>query len=190
MSILDLRSMRAAGVLPRVHGNGFIQLDLEQNKRLNVWGHKGIPRQKVDTGIHDHVFGFSSQCVAGRLINAVYEDVSLSNYGPYKIYIPVSRDGEDTVLQNTGVMAKAGDPALLIIRLWDCYTMKAGVFHESFTDRPSATLMEKGFKVKSAVARVLVPFDQEPDNEFNRNSFEPDKLWSIIKEVLGSDVEI
>ncbi len=67
----------AQGKVPRVHGNGFIQLDLTDRTRLHVW-HPSVPRQKVATQIHDHVFSFESCCIVGRLINVVYKFIELS----------------------------------------------------------------------------------------------------------------
>jgi hypothetical protein len=45
--------LRDSDNYPRVHGNGFIQLDLPDGKRLHVWD-EDIPRQKVNTSMHDH----------------------------------------------------------------------------------------------------------------------------------------
>ena len=57
---------------PRVHPNGFIQLDLNQDAsmRLHVWpdeseGH--VPCQETKTTIHDHKFDMQSMIVYGSL---------------------------------------------------------------------------------------------------------------------------
>lgn len=57
-----LAGLRAVGERPRVHGNGFIQLDVTPRTRLHFWSPE-IPRQKVATPIHDHVFGFVSYVI-------------------------------------------------------------------------------------------------------------------------------
>jgi hypothetical protein len=65
--------------------------------------------------------------------------------------------------------------------MWPCR------FHETFTDRPSATLMTKDKTNHAHTPRVLVPMFHEPDNDFNRNDALPAaRLWEIIEEVLRS----
>ena len=49
---------------PRVHPNGFIQLDISPRKRFHIWAHPDIPqsgREDKEEDIHDHVFGFRMQ---------------------------------------------------------------------------------------------------------------------------------
>ena len=58
-----INELKERGISPRVHGNGFIQVDLTHDTRLHVWGDKRIPRQNTYTPIHDHVFGFKSHLV-------------------------------------------------------------------------------------------------------------------------------
>ena len=70
---------------PRVHGNGFIQCDLPHRKRLHIWGHPAIPRQKVSSPIHDHVFSFASIVLVGRLVNIVYKAVSNGEQGKFRL---------------------------------------------------------------------------------------------------------
>ncbi len=179
---IDFRKAFDAGHRPRVHGNGFIQLDLGEQKRLHIWGHPAIPRQIVDTGIHDHRFDFTSTVIAGRLINARYHP---GNATRYKIYTPQTREGEDTILCETGASMMVANPTMIMVREGEKYGMFARDFHESFTDRPSATVMTKLGSTHPEAPRVLVPLGKEPDNDFNRNVFENDFLWGIIKEVIG-----
>ncbi len=54
---------------PRIHGNGFIQVDLDELHRLHLWDVM-IPRQSVDSSIHDHAFGFESRTLQGMLVPA------------------------------------------------------------------------------------------------------------------------
>lgn len=186
---INLEAVKALGGCPRVHGNGFVQLDIGAGCRLHVWGHRGLPRQKVDTGIHDHTFDFISTCIVGRVVNVIYRvDPTPALEGQawtHKVYEPVPRDGEDTELVPT---IRECRPAVFSTRLVssiESYSHPALTFHETFSDRPSATIMQKGNKFPGAKARVLVPIGFEPDNEFNRNDWPADRLWEIIHEVLG-----
>lgn len=190
MTLLRNISERSHGNVPRVHGNGFIQLDLEPGARLHIWGHPALPRQKVDTGIHDHRFGFRSCVVVGRIVNAMWVTTELMGSvigATHKVYQPAARDGEDTTLSDTGRRVIASIHYSQTVLREQTYYMEPGDFHETFTDRPSATIMTKERTNHSHVARVLVPVDREPDNDFNRNdAMSEARLWKIIEEVLSS----
>lgn len=82
---------------PRVHGNGFIQLDLTDRRRLHIWGDPRIPRQRVPSTIHDHTFNFSSRVYRGQII---HREIALEPHpdGAYRLYQAVCRHGEDTRL--------------------------------------------------------------------------------------------
>lgn len=87
---------------PYVHGNGFIQLNTPRGNRYHFWGHPGIPRQSVSTPIHDHVWGFRSTVLCGRLVNIRYVLRSASEHiidGPlYRQYTTEGDDGNNTTL--------------------------------------------------------------------------------------------
>jgi hypothetical protein len=189
--MINLSAVRATGSKPRVHGNGFIQLDLTEETRLHIWGDPRIPRQKVSTQIHDHVFGFESTIIVGRLINVVYTAVPSKN-GAFSVYIPEIRDREDTVLNDTMLRVDVA-PVHTDVVQWHnmraLYTIRPFEFHESFApDGPAATIITKDAPTQAQGAekapRVLVPVGQEPDNEFNRYDADEDLLWKIIEETL------
>lgn len=196
---INLEAAREHGAVPRVHGNGFIQLDLEPGRRLHIWGHRDLPRQVVDTGIHDHVFSFTSTCVVGRVINIHYKiDISGVHLNTHTVYSPRPRSGEDTELLPAEIGGFLGNGRIHVcprvremrlVSLGEHYNHPACEFHETITDRPSATVMVKAAPVIEAAARararVLVPLGYEPDNIFDRNSFPPARLWEIVHEVLG-----
>lgn len=181
---IDLTAVKDLGARPRVHGNGFIQLDIGGDRRLHIWGHRDLPRQRVDTGIHDHTFDFMSSCIVGRVVNVPY---TINEAGPHthKVYEPKPRDGEDTSLHNTEWLVRPTPREISLIPEDSEYLFRAFHFHETFSDRPSATVMFKIRKYQGSRARVLVPVGHEPDNDFNRNNFPDAMLWGIIHEVLG-----
>jgi len=195
MTIMSrLTLIRDHGARPRVHGNGFIQLDLDPEQRLHIWGHPDIPKQEVATPIHDHVFGFHSEMLVGRLVNVVYDLCSPAYAGEeFEVWEPVPRHGEDTVLEPTGetgsirmgcsLVLIAGSPFL------SEYDFEPFVFHEMFAPEPSATIITKrGPTLRENPTgrkpRVLVPVGVEPDNSFDRYDNDPEDLWRIIHEVL------
>lgn len=190
--MINLKAVRETGSEPRVHGNGFIQLDLTERSRLHIWGDPRISRQKVTTPIHDHVFGFVSTIIVGRLVNVVYT-VEPREHGDFRVYVPEMREGHDTILKPTS-MEVIAEPIHVDMVNWNSggnsYGILAGDFHETFApDGPAATVITKDDDTQAqgntALPRVLVPVDRAPDNDFNRHHAMPQSLlWSIIEETL------
>lgn len=196
---LTLDYIRNLGAEPRVHGNGFIQLDLTDRVRLHIWGHPDIPRQSQPTPIHNHVFSFRSWCLIGRLVNVEYE---LERSGAeFQIYEAVTRQNEDTILvcdeELTGirhVRTTVTVPEALndgvSYEMRSSYYFHRFNFHEIFTPEPTITVMKKdgptlaqGSGISPA---ILVPTGRTPDNDFNRYGHDPKLLWDIIADVIDS----
>lgn len=175
----DLRELEAQ---PRVHGNGFIQLDLSDGTRLHVWDY-AIPRQKVDTQKHDHAFGFESKVICGTLINVAY-DIHESKTGFYMIHTPQRQEGtEDTKLMPTGERVNVGYWHEHLIPTGKSYSCEPQTFHETYHRGLTATIIKKTQRL-DIEPRILVPFGKEPDNEFDRDSFDPDTLWPFVERAL------
>ncbi len=188
-----VREVKKEGKIPRVHGNGFIQLDLTQENRLHIWGDKRIPRQQVSTPIHDHIFHFESVVLTGRIVNVTY-GVTASHDGPFVIHEAVCRQGEDTILQDTGEFVTVRVIETECLTAGQTYRVLRDYFHETFVAEPTATVIHK-YDLTAAQAeeygrtvhnpRVLVPLGRWPDNEFDRFGHDTDLLWQIIFETLG-----
>lgn len=75
----------------RYHGNGFIQMKLDDERRLHVW-HPMFPVRKDHTGtIHSHRFDLSSTVLMGSLVHTTYKSrmtrrVPLDLHGTYEEY--------------------------------------------------------------------------------------------------------
>lgn len=179
--------LRATNRRPRVHGNGFIQLDLTEDgsTRLHVFD-QDIPRQTVATPIHDHVFNMRSTVLCGTLIHEVLEPVPDED-GTHVVYKAQQEPGT----QNTILKPSSGLPCLLeveerlILGEGSVYLFPAGKLHQTDHRGTTVTIMEK---VKATLdygrPRVLVPVGQEPDNAFHRDSFESEFLWQFIEKGL------
>lgn len=166
----------------RVHGNGFVQVDLAPKTRLHVW-HPYLPRQKVPTPIHDHRFGFTSEVLVGELLNVEYR-VKIGY--EFNVHEPQTRDREDTVLVPTGDTVSLEIMLLDLVRMGGSYEMQPGAFHETFVHSRTATVMTKTSET-TARPRVLVPRGLRPDNEWNRYEVIDEKMVrDIITDVLGS----
>ncbi|RWO06344.1 MAG: hypothetical protein EOS07_22155 [Mesorhizobium sp.] len=178
--------IRAEGTGIRVHGNGFIQIDLPNARRLHVWGHPAIPRQVVSTQIHDHRFDFYSFVLRGTMVNVVYRVRTIDHQEPsHTVYTPQARAGEDTVLVPYGPPVKLYPSKAEAILAGDSYRMRAGEVHETFVNQPTATLMLKG-DVGEMPVRVFCPVGKKPDNDFVRHEvMGEDDLWQIVRDVFA-----
>lgn len=174
--------LKAKGNRPRVHGNGFIQLDLPNGSRLHVWD-DDIPRQSVNTSKHDHAFGFESRVICGTLINIEYE-IRKSPTGFYVVHIPQRKEGtEDTKLVSTGERVVLRVVGHRKYSAGQSYKFKPLVFHDTWHNGTTATIMTKTTRL-DVEPRVLVPLGQEPDNDFDRDAFDPNLLWPFIERAL------
>jgi hypothetical protein len=171
---------------PRVHGNGFIQLDLNEDgtRRLHVW-HEDIPRQVVATPIHDHVFALSSHVICGTLIHEELEAVK-DPEGTHRIF----RAQQEAGSQNTILLPDEGLVRLEVVERLELpagsrYTFPAWKLHQTDHRGLTATIMEKVNAPKEyGRPRVLVEKGNEPDNDFHRDGFDPAELWPFIDQAL------
>lgn len=188
--------LRASAGRPRVHGNGFIQIDLSERVRLHVWGHGAIPRQASETPVHDHTFGFTSYVLHGALENVRYQfrpDGS-PTVAPEQFPVAVQphratvRHGEDTVLSPYGPAGVIVSFERLLHTAGSRYSMRAGEIHESVPRGPSLSVIVKNGPTLSQggpAPTVFVPLGVEPDNAFDRYAEPEDKLWAIVELVLA-----
>lgn len=186
---INLTKIKDNGNEPRVHGNGFIQLDISNKSRLHIWGHPDIPKQAVSTPIHDHRFSFKSTVLVGRLVNITYTFNYNNDFPPkFSEHEAICRQGEDTILTPTGRHGIVVERTTTMIDDWDIrnvYHMEKGIFHELLPCVPSATICTKTANSPNRIPRVLVPFGITPDNDFNRyESATTEDLWKIIYTVL------
>jgi hypothetical protein len=170
-----------------VHGNGFIQLDLnpEGTIRLHVWDDE-IPRQKVATPIHDHVFDLQSTVLLGTLIHETFEVPDWEGED-YLVYTAQQQEGtQNTILAPVSTTpVNASITQRLILGKGSIYTFPAGEFHQSDHQGTTVTIMEKrNAPLDYGRPRVLVPVGQEPDNDFHRDAHDPDMLWDIIERAV------
>lgn len=167
------------GNTPVVHPNGFIQLKLSDGRRMHFWD-PSIPRQKVATPIHDHIFDMHSLIVAGSILHREVRPIQEDD-GFFDIYEAVSVRDAETVLTATGTRARVDCCPWLEFGPGDEYDFPAGKFHET-SDRlaPAISIITKGKEFKDMNPCVLVPHGVVPDNEFTRDSYTLIKLLDTI----------
>ena len=182
----------------RVHGNGFIQLDVTPSRRLHFWGHPSIPRQKVACPIHDHVFGFHSRVIKGEIVNVTFLDDVIGF--DYEVHGVVYKEGEGTILEPRTIR-DSRVPELCGLRVvsvehvskFNSYGVRAGEIHDAFAYVPTITSLDKldaEFIGASTGARVFIPFGTHPDNEFQRDDFDQNFVKSLAFEIAGEAGDI
>jgi len=180
-----VKSIKREGGIPRVHGNGFIQLNTRDDQHLHIWGPQIPFKQTVYSGIHNHVFDFQSVCLVGELIhNSIDLEMDVDDFTHYT-YQAVCHDGTDnTVLEKVG-QARLVTSETVRYTPGDTYTFKAGDFHESNANIPTATLMTKTGNHRDTMGEPIVLCDKAflPSNDFTRYQ-DPDVLWRIIFKTL------
>jgi hypothetical protein len=174
---------------PRVHGNGFIQLDVNPQQRLHFWGHPYIPRAKPMTPIHDHVFPFQSDILFGNIVNLNYKEV-IKPHGLYEINQAADpKPGVDGWgLQPTGARC---DLIVLDYEEYEAgqtYYMPPNIFHETLFHAPAITLIHKdGLTLAQNPGgprpRILIPWGQGYDSKFDRNAHPQSLLWATIADI-------
>jgi hypothetical protein len=196
----QVAELRAAGKgNPRVHPNGFIQLDLDHvadgwhashhrghsggRTRLHIWNPPGVtlPHQDTVNEIHDHVFDMLSTVMIGALEQQLYEFVPGRDDGDiYERYTAVYQKGADSRLQPTGERGVLELVESLTVKAGQSYTQPAFTLHDSLACELVVTIMEKT-EIHEGDATVICPVDQPPDNSFDRASALPaDEVWRAI----------
>lgn len=187
---------------PRMHPNGFIQLDVTLDpesriaeQRLHVWPDNpdDFPRQETRTTIHDHKFDMKSEILVGEIRQIRYHfnvewDVELE--GPtHEIYIASYNRKSDSTLEPTGALVRL---ATMTEEVWDegdVYTQPASSFHDTGWEGLTATLMTKQKEYEFHQPRIMVPIGVEPDNDFKRDNVDVDLLWDKIDEAMELLIE-
>ena len=149
-----------------------------------------MPRQAVNSSIHDHVFSINSTVICGTLVHKEFTAIEVEGFEAsgdgFKVYQAEQVEGSNnTVLKWNGTFLRLQTFKTLHLGPGETYTFPAYEFHDTDHIGLTATIMEKiDAPVDYGRPRVLVPVGQEPDNEFNREGFDPDILWPFVKEAL------
>jgi len=176
---------------PRLHPNGFIQLDLleDLSLRLHVWPDERLQNQKTMHPIHDHSFNMESTILTGCLTNLVYE-FQPSEYNIQTTLYQAQRlvGCQDTYLQPANLKINTGYLRLLGLKSStylpnNTYSLPKRVLHDSIPHALTATLMTKS-DVSSYSPLIAVPKGVIPDNNYTRESIDEEILWSFIKRAL------
>lgn len=152
---------RERGAQPRIHPNGFLQLDLKPPEseswhegkqaghsgadlRLHIWNppdHE-LPHQDTVNEVHDHVFDMRSTVVRGRLTQRLYEFVvggtrmvgpggSEAHVRSHEIYRAVYDKTSSSRLEPLGVQGVLRHLTDRLVIAGEGYTQPAFTLHDS-----------------------------------------------------------
>src|SRR5688572_12499486 len=178
----DLRALPKG---PRVHPNGFIQLDLAPDERLHIWTEEPLAVRPDGADIHDHTYDFDSEVLEGALRTIVYE-VAPSATGDWKVIetMPYAATG------HAGELWDADDARYDLHATEECvisaggkYFFEKRQFHKSFPVGFTATRMRIHPVDRTLSARLVTPASTPSPPTFYRNCVDPDLLWTEIKKL-------
>ncbi len=183
---LAYEALRTLPKRPIVHPNGFIQLYLNERRRLHVWPAAPMKTSEPMLNIHDHVYGFTSRILIGRLRNITYEAVEHSAGSNY-LYSVLSyaATGTETPFERLDGRYKMKYLGCQTLAAGGSYRMEPFVLHDTVASGLTATLVEINDFDTSLRARVVCPVGQEPDAGFRRDAEDPEALWGIIQEAVA-----
>ena len=178
---------------PRVHGNGFIQVDLDPLHRLHLWDAR-IPRQSTDSSIHDHAFGFDSRTLQGTIVNVNLLPMFNRNLSirlghgwgnpTHNLYQVVrDKDTEETSLKSMRKRCWFAEQSTLLVGVKDGYHMEPGQFHASFHLGTTVTVIKKDLtkpQYLGSLARVACRIGERPDNSWVRDQPAPEWAKPIL----------
>lgn len=160
----------------RIHGNGFLQAELPDGRKLHVWnaGDKNFPKQITSTQIHNHTSSFKSTILYGRLMNIEYEMAThiggAVDY--YDEYEAVPRQGFDTGLVPTGRNFAIVDRRVFKFSIGSEYEFPGipNLFHETKPLTGSVITVVERTSPDHPMRKpiIMVPEGKQPDNDFDR----------------------
>jgi hypothetical protein len=151
---------------PRFHGNGFIQVYLDEWTRLHIWSPELPATRVVNAQIHDHRFHFSSTVLMGELHHTEWDVINhpagqhgLWQQGPGASCkdSPLERVGLCALHKHKELVFKAGD---------EPYSFGGpGRFHETHGQGLTVTLMHKS-PAGQHRAQIVALNNETPDHAF------------------------
>jgi hypothetical protein len=189
-TLIDLLKQR--GHHPRLHPNGFIQLDIEPGvSRLNVWPIEIVSTDARRHPIHNHSYDIKSTILVGALTNITYQKESTrEEFATHILHRAQRRPGS---ANETEIYPVGGELQNVRLYGWNINMYAAGEtydlprkkLHDSLPQGKTATIMQMGNPDQDYGPLVAVPKGVLPNNGFKRER--PDiewLLWDMIDSVL------
>jgi hypothetical protein len=175
---LDLDYLKSTGATPAYFGLGFIQLKIDEHRRIHFWIDKGIVGSEET---HDHRYPFYSEVLKGYIEN--YDFTFIPNVNGEFEMVSVSCDPENPAPQHgrkAGHMEQTGYQAL---SAGSGYNIQAGRFHQSYADPGTVTLLTRG-ETRFKYANVIRGRNDKAICAFSK-TLSVEECWEKIAEILN-----
>jgi hypothetical protein len=185
--LTDIELVRNNDVPARVHPNGFLQLNLPNDRRLHIWPEEPLPQSNPLLPIHDHTFAFESTILTGKLSNITREVIPIPD-GPsclYEIYPFLAGRGHNPFIRADSQHYDTYITEEATYRPGDVYEFPPFVLHETVPEGCTATVIKHRNVDKERRARVVCPRDLSPDGSYRRDGTPQGQLWNIIGQLIA-----
>jgi len=158
----------------RVHGNGFLQAETACGGKLHIWDPR-LPRQKTPNCIHNHNHGFISTVLKGVI---ELTEFTVTGGEQFVIHLCDPRKGKDTKL--TPIDSPTAIVDLKVNRVFRMtegslyqFPLEMFRYHEVIPKTNVAITYVRSTERlgEEVLPSVLVPYGEEPDNDFDRYAF-------------------
>jgi hypothetical protein len=165
-----------------LHGLGFLQFHLPDGLRLHVW-HPDLPKREnaMETGIHDHRYGFESTVLVGSIINEIYDLVSaeIPTHNLYTHDGPRLETGQRAWVVEKRCRIKTVSSTLYVAG--QVYSMKPYQYHSSIPAGKVVTLIRKFPYGKTPASNVgMIGFN--PDIKFDRYQLSAEEAADYLRD--------
>lgn len=185
MDLPSLSSLQATGAIPHYFGLGFIQLKLDQERRLHFWTPDWPTIPGNDSEIHNHRYAFASTVLKGALDQVVYAMGKLHAI-PVEGAMEVMEVSCQQGSEETPVLVGYATPSALVahrIETGGSYTLLPDDFHVANAVGDTITMVMRG-PVAHKKARVLRPLNAAFVCPFSIEK-STQECWGRIEKMLG-----
>lgn len=185
--MFTIDELKSWGTVPRVHPNGFIQIDKPgaegKKARVHIWPDAELPKQGSHHPIHDHIFDMQSDVLKGEMTNRLFS-WEFTVDPTHELYRARYKTPHDSTLVPTGKKGRVELATQITVPAGSGYWMPAFRLHESFVKvRPTVTFMQATKIYVPNKPVVAVPVDMTVDNKYSRYMMGPE-LWDIVAEAI------
>ena len=174
--------LKALDKKPRFHGNGFLQMYINDNQRLHIWTPELPPIRNHNATIHDHRFDLHSDVLFGLLGHKTF-DLEEDIEGSHRI---IQLEGASKVRKRPGHFVE-DEYFNLILRhgymfaAGSSYTFKSRLFHDSYSNEFTVTVITKSDTINSFARIVMEKEFEQPTHAFDpKTQPSQEVLWDTI----------
>lgn len=177
-NLLDIDYLRSTGCQPKWFGLGFIQLKLDDTRRMHFWHPSLVPDDPAfDNEYHDHRYDFTSRVLIGHLTTTL-AGVEADLEGDHEAFEVCCAGGGMDFIQRVRLiqMARYTTPQGME------YSLQRNTLHKVSTSPMCVTLQTRSPPQKDK-ARVVKRIGTDSANPFSDGG-NIDHLWECIADTL------